>query len=430
MAQSILCPQVGQDLTEAKVVALHVKLGDTVKKGAIVAEVESEKASFEVEAFASGTVIALPYQVGDTATVLEPLVVLGTPEEAKTAASAPAAAPKAVVAASAPPLKASKGEAPRASERVLDGVLRSSPLARRIAAEAGIELATLAGTGPQGAVVLRDVESVIAKGHAGSRTSQSTTGKGGLAIKSLKNGSGHPIVFIHGFGSDLSSWRPFVATLSIGNPMVGIDLPGHGGSVGATAKDFDQLVADVAASLLAAGHHRVHLVGHSLGAGVSAALTKIHGIDVRSLTLLSPAGLGARIDGDFVQGFLSATSESALARWMEQLVHSPKALPAAFVRATLSAREGGDLAAKQKQLAHAVFEGSTQLFSIVDAVHRYHGPCRVVVGRRDSVIPADHVENLPGHVAVHRLEAVGHLPQVEATELVSRLVAETVRAAG
>jgi len=357
-------------------------------------------------------------------------VVLGTPEEAKTAASAPAAAPKAVVAASAPPLKASKGEAPRASERVLDGVLRSSPLARRIAAEAGIELATLAGTGPQGAVVLRDVESVIAKGHAGSRTSQSTTGKGGLAIKSLKNGSGHPIVFIHGFGSDLSSWRPFVATLSIGNPMVGIDLPGHGGSVGATAKDFDQLVADVAASLLAAGHHRVHLVGHSLGAGVSAALTKIHGIDARSLTLLSPAGLGARIDGDFVQGFLSATSESALARWMEQLVHSPKALPAAFVRATLSAREGGDLAAKQKQLAHAVFEGSTQLFSIVDAVHRYHGPCRVVVGRRDSVIPADHVENLPGHVAVHRLEAVGHLPQVEATELVSRLVAETVRAAG
>ena len=58
MSEAILCPQVGQDLTEAKVVALHVKLGDLVKKGMIVADVESEKATFEVEAFASGIVIA------------------------------------------------------------------------------------------------------------------------------------------------------------------------------------------------------------------------------------------------------------------------------------------------------------------------------------------------------------------------------------
>ncbi|MBM3637015.1 MAG: biotin/lipoyl-binding protein, partial [Alphaproteobacteria bacterium] len=87
MADSILCPQVGQDLTEAKVVALHVKLGDKVKKGDIVAEVESEKASFEVESFSSGTVIALPYKVGDTATVLEPLVVLG--KEGKSVAYEP-----------------------------------------------------------------------------------------------------------------------------------------------------------------------------------------------------------------------------------------------------------------------------------------------------------------------------------------------------
>jgi pyruvate dehydrogenase E2 component (dihydrolipoamide acetyltransferase) len=77
MAQPILVPQVGQDLTEAKIVELHVKLGDRVKKGDLVAVVESEKASFEVEAFAEGVVISLPYKVDDWAPVLEPLMLLG-----------------------------------------------------------------------------------------------------------------------------------------------------------------------------------------------------------------------------------------------------------------------------------------------------------------------------------------------------------------
>ncbi|MEQ8968400.1 MAG: biotin/lipoyl-containing protein, partial [Azospirillaceae bacterium] len=96
MAKSILMPQVGQDLTEGKVIELHVGLGDTVKKGDVVAVVESEKASFEVEAFDDGTVIGMPYSVGDTAIVLEPLIWLGQPGESPPAgngAAGPAETP-------------------------------------------------------------------------------------------------------------------------------------------------------------------------------------------------------------------------------------------------------------------------------------------------------------------------------------------------
>ena len=92
MADAILVPQVGQDLTEAKIVALNVKLGDKVAKGDIVAEVESEKATFEVEAFVAGIVISLPYGVGDLAPVLEPLMHLGQAGETIGAAAAPAPA--------------------------------------------------------------------------------------------------------------------------------------------------------------------------------------------------------------------------------------------------------------------------------------------------------------------------------------------------
>ena len=76
MATPVFMPQVGQDLTEGKIVALRIKVGDKVAKGDIVAEVESEKATFEVEAFVAGVVVDVLYKVGDTAEVLKPLLFL------------------------------------------------------------------------------------------------------------------------------------------------------------------------------------------------------------------------------------------------------------------------------------------------------------------------------------------------------------------
>ena len=156
MAYNILVPQVGQDLTEATIIELHVKLGDRVTKGDLVAVVESEKASFEVEAFASGVVISLPYAAGDVATVLTPLMILGEAGEAAATAAVqtagPAASPAATVAPDAILLVAA---VPVAAP--ISGGLRASPAARRLAAERGLDVAGIAGSGPDGAVVLRDV---------------------------------------------------------------------------------------------------------------------------------------------------------------------------------------------------------------------------------------------------------------------------------
>jgi pyruvate dehydrogenase E2 component (dihydrolipoamide acetyltransferase) len=423
MADSILVPQVGQDLTEAKVVALHVKLGDQVKKGQVVAEVESEKASFEVEAFAAGTVIDLRYQVGDTATVLQPLMVLGMPGEAAKSgtAGAPAAQP-------APAIPGGAAKAAPAVAPVVSGgrSLRSSPLARRVAALNGVDLARVSGSGPNGAVVFRDVKAAI--GGQGARAA--AAGGAALNLRSLRDGSGDPAVFIHGFGAELAAWRPLVGNISGNNTLLGLDLPAHGASPEQALSGFDQLVDHVAAALSAAGRTRLHLIGHSLGAAVAAALAARGGLDVRSLTLISPGGLGAKINGDFIAGYLEAKTEGALKAWMQSLVHDPASLPGAMVRATLAAREGTDLAGAQGRLARAVFAGSTQLFSVRDKLKQFQGPTRVIVGRDDAIIPAEHAENLPGHVAVHRLSQVGHLPFLEAGPLVGRLVAETIRAAG
>ncbi|MCF8503008.1 MAG: alpha/beta fold hydrolase, partial [Rhodospirillum sp.] len=397
MADAILVPQVGQDLTEAKIVELHVKEGDTVKKGDMVAVVESEKASFEVEAFVEGVVISLPFQVGDWATVLEPLMHLGQPGE--TLVAGPPAEPKAakpprpaapeparertVVPLAVDPAKAVSKKTSLTVVPAAGGarVVRSSPVARVRAAAHGLDLAAIEGTGPDGAVVLRDVDSVLVTGGTGVLSTPSAWGGADLETRILRQGEGVPILFIHGFGADLSSWRPMVGALGIGCPLLALDLPGHGGSRGHGAAEFHALVEAVGRAAAAAGRDGIHLVGHSLGAAIAAALTERGDLDTRSLTLLSPAGLGPSIDGAFVDGFLAARSEAALAAWMRRLVHDPASLRGALVRATLAAREDGGLGEAQKRVARGVFEGSTQLFSIREALARLGVPCSVIVGR-------------------------------------------------
>ena len=435
MAQPILVPQVGQDLTEAKIIELHVKLGDHVKKGDLVAVVESEKASFEVEAFCEGVVISLPFKAGDMATVLEPLMHLGqigeTLAASPAAASEPAKPPQPAPVAQPPvlqtlvpqpPAPAAAATAPQAfiaTTFASDG-LRASPVARRIASEQGLDVSRMAGSGPGGAVVLRDVNVAVAKGNAAE----------GLNLKTLQAGQGAPILFIHGFGADLSSWRPLVGRLGMGVPVMALDLPGHGASHGHSATDFAAIVEAVGHALRGLSDG-VHLVGHSLGAAVAAALTERGDLDVRSLTLLSPAGLGPTIDGAFVEGFLAAKSEAALAAWMRRLVYDPANLAPVLVRATLAARDNARLIPAQTHVAKAVFEGSTQLFSSTAALRAFSGPCTVIAGREDAIVPLHEIEAaVPAHVALHRLDSVGHLPQVEAADLVARLITRTIRSAG
>ena len=415
MADAILVPQVGQDLTEAKIVAINVKLGDKVAKGDIVAEVESEKATFEVEAFAAGIVISLPFAVGDLAPVLGPLMHLGQAGEVigEAAAATARAEPKA--------------QKTQASDAVAtaDASGRSSPLARRVAAQNGLQVHHIAGTGPRGAVVMRDVTAALQALPA--ITAAPIAMLGGAGVQSLQMGTGTPIVFLHGFGAELAAWLPLVARIAVPNQMLAVDLAGHGAATAHVVAGFDALVDDMARRLAAAGITSAHLVGHSLGAAVAVALADRGNLDIRSLTLITPAGLGPWINGDFIAGFVCAKSEAALRVWMRNLVHAPDRLGDAMVRAAFAARSGPAPIGALAALAQTLFEANTQLFSIRPALQRLSCTCRVIFGQNDAILRSSDADSLPGTVALHRLDGVGHLPQVEAATLVGRLIAETIR---
>jgi pyruvate dehydrogenase E2 component (dihydrolipoamide acetyltransferase) len=127
-------------------------------------------------------------------------------------------------------------------------------------------------------VVLRDVDAAA----AAPRSS-------GIALRTLQSGQGTPVVLIHGFGGDLSAWRPLVGRMSTNLPVMALDLPGHGASKAHPVGRFEDIVAAVGETLRLHGTP-VHLVGHSVGAAVAMALTARGDLDVRSLSLLPGEG--------------------------------------------------------------------------------------------------------------------------------------------
>jgi pyruvate dehydrogenase E2 component (dihydrolipoamide acetyltransferase) len=167
MATKVTMPQMGFDMTEGKVARWLKKVGDPVKHGEAVVEIETDKVNIESEAQGDGILREILVSDGTTVPVKTIIAIIGTPDEDLTAIKAEAGlvvAPAGVdAAASAQPIVA--GAAPMvavvpAAEG--NGRVKASPLAKRIAQEKGINLAQLTGTGPGGRIVKRDLESIAA----------------------------------------------------------------------------------------------------------------------------------------------------------------------------------------------------------------------------------------------------------------------------
>jgi len=168
-------PDLGEGTVEAEIVGWRVKPGDTVAEDDVVVEVMTEKAAVEVPAPVSGRVVSTTGAPGDMVPVGAELIVLET-EAAGAGASAaakPAAAPAAVAAARAPAVASARagggsgngGAAPHAAVATPARSARvaTSPAIRRRAHEAGIDLRQVAGSGPNGRIVAKDLESLVAR---------------------------------------------------------------------------------------------------------------------------------------------------------------------------------------------------------------------------------------------------------------------------
>ncbi|MFQ5776044.1 MAG: pyruvate dehydrogenase complex dihydrolipoamide acetyltransferase [Kiloniellaceae bacterium] len=174
MSINILMPALSPTMTEGTLAKWHVKEGDEVRAGDVLAEIETDKATMEVEAVDEGRVgrIVVPEGASEVRVNEVIAVLLEEGEDASAlegAVTSPPAAPPAEVPAEAPKPAATPAPmpAPAPSGTAAGERLFASPLAKRMARQAGLDLAALKGSGPHGRIVKRDIEAALAAGAPG-----------------------------------------------------------------------------------------------------------------------------------------------------------------------------------------------------------------------------------------------------------------------
>ena len=183
MAEVVYMPKLSDTMTEGVVAAWTKKVGDTVKAGEVLAEIETDKATMEFESFFDGVLLHIGVETGKAAPVNSVLAIIGqagedisaalanaaagapgattstpepTPAPAPEVASAPAPVAAPVTAPTPAPVAAPVVAANNTSDRVF-----ASPLAKKLASERGIDIQAVAGTGENGRIVKRDVDHYV-----------------------------------------------------------------------------------------------------------------------------------------------------------------------------------------------------------------------------------------------------------------------------
>jgi pyruvate dehydrogenase E2 component (dihydrolipoamide acetyltransferase) len=168
MAETISMPKLGFDMAEGLLVRWVKQVGENINKGDVLAEIETDKATVEVESSASGVVLQLIVEQGTMVPVNAPIAVVGAAGEK---VDAPAAAPSkaaevpktesAPAPAAAPQTQPAAAPVSQAAAPASSGPVKASPLAKKVAKDNQVDLSNVQGTGPGGRVVRKDVEAAL-----------------------------------------------------------------------------------------------------------------------------------------------------------------------------------------------------------------------------------------------------------------------------
>jgi pyruvate dehydrogenase E2 component (dihydrolipoamide acetyltransferase) len=171
MEEVVLMPRLSDTMTEGVIAAWHKKVGDTVKKGDVLADIETDKATMELESYKNGKLLYQGAQPGEKIAVNDLLCIIGEEGKvdvnsivaaAKGGAQPQETAPQQAAAAPAPPQPAqpqAQTEQPAGQSTTPEGRIKASPLAKQLAREKGIDLSQVQGTGDNGRITKSDIDN-------------------------------------------------------------------------------------------------------------------------------------------------------------------------------------------------------------------------------------------------------------------------------
>ena len=271
----------------------------------------------------------------------------------------------------------------------------------------------------------------------------------GRTVVYAEAGEGPVLLLIHGMGGNFENWHAVIEPLARDHTVIAPDLPGHGDSApGGGDYSIGALAAGLRDLLLALGHERATLVGHSLGGGIAMQFAYQFPEMVERLVLVSSGGLGSEVSpilrAAALPGadlFIAATAGvggsvgSALGRGLRAVGLRPNADVAEVARGYASLADPKRRAAFLATVRSVIGTGG-QRVNAGDRLYLAEAlPVLIIWGARDPIIPAHHGESAHRSIPGSRLEVfegVGHLPQLEAPgrfiAVLEEFLAETVAA--
>ena len=391
-------PRLGETMEEGRIGLIIKKPGDVFKRGETLLEVESDKTTVEVPALQDGILIEWLVASDQMVPVESAIARIEIEGEAVSEAKKPAAPVATVSAAQAPRalhMPQASGSRPRASTA-----------ARAAARRSGVELAGIAGSGRNGRITRADLAAAARPARA---TYHVETAHGKIFFREWPAqgvARGHALL-IHGLFADSQSFTTLGRKLAAqGFRTYALDLPGHGETV-SEATSIDDVVAAVSASLPPV---KFHVVAHSYGALIAARLLD----KTSSLTLLSPAGCGEEINGEFIAAMLRNDIDRAIPFLGEAVPAEAQAVLAEHLNS-----HGAQL----KAIAASLADGGHQKVSILAALAKATCPVQAVFLRDDAVVPANHALNLPFNVAGRIMPGMSHLPHWRDPDAIAAVVA-------
>lgn len=246
----------------------------------------------------------------------------------------------------------------------------------------------------------------------------------GRLLRYLRRGDGgEPALLLHGFGGDLNGWLFNHEALAANRAVYALDLPGHGGSSKAVGDGTIGSLAEAVNGFMdAAGLPKAHVVGHSLGGAVAIDLALAQPNRVSSLTLICSLGLGAEIDGHYIDGFINARRRKEIAPHLQKLFADPSFVSRRLVDDVLKFKRLDGVDGALRAIAKNLIADGKQAVNLRDRLTDVSTPILVIWGAQDQIIPAWHAEGIPRSVKVDIIEGSGHMVQMEAASEVNRLI--------